>query len=315
VTIQSLTACATVLGIAASTVIVGQLVGRNTAPKTASEGVTRPLLGLPYPSQIGDTDFKRHDLGPNFYERNYNGTLRTHFMTTPLWGVGSTSPSGHDGRSISLTEVILRHDGEARVRERVCEQHDGKRELRPGVPVIHDNTLAAVNASYPILLVPAVDSKVPPPTGGVALVTGRDLRSNLVAPQVLEPLLSRMWKQSRTFRRQCARIDAAPGLLVRVLTAATVSQSGGRAATDIRRGAAGLEAVVYIARPAAASDLIELIAHEFEHIIEQLDGLDLARLARLAPVTVWATDGQRFETERATHRGRLVAAEVEGRAR
>jgi Di-haem oxidoreductase, putative peroxidase len=60
------------------------------------------------------TDFKRHDLGPNFYERNYDGTLRTHFMTTPLWGVGSTPPYGHDGRSINLTEVILRHDGEAR---------------------------------------------------------------------------------------------------------------------------------------------------------------------------------------------------------
>jgi hypothetical protein len=58
-------------------------------------------------------DLKRHDLGPNFHERNYDGTLQTEFMTTPLWGVGSTSPYGHDGRSISLTEVILRHGGEA----------------------------------------------------------------------------------------------------------------------------------------------------------------------------------------------------------
>lgn len=59
------------------------------------------------------TDFKRHDLGPNFYERNYDGTLRKLFMTTPLWGVGSTGPYGHDGRSINLSEVILRHGGEA----------------------------------------------------------------------------------------------------------------------------------------------------------------------------------------------------------
>lgn len=59
------------------------------------------------------TDFKRHDLGPNFYERNYDGTLRTQFLTTPLWGVGSTPPYGHDGRSINLKEVILRHGGEA----------------------------------------------------------------------------------------------------------------------------------------------------------------------------------------------------------
>jgi mono/diheme cytochrome c family protein len=60
------------------------------------------------------TDFKRHDLGPNFYERNYDGTLRTQFMTLALWGVGSTAPYGHDGRSINLMEVILRHGGEAR---------------------------------------------------------------------------------------------------------------------------------------------------------------------------------------------------------
>ncbi|MBI3799444.1 MAG: thiol oxidoreductase-like protein [Deltaproteobacteria bacterium] len=59
------------------------------------------------------TDFKRHNLGPNFYERNYDGTVRTDFLTTPLWGVGSTAPYGHDGRSINLTEVILRHGGEA----------------------------------------------------------------------------------------------------------------------------------------------------------------------------------------------------------
>jgi Di-haem oxidoreductase, putative peroxidase len=34
-------------------------------------------------------------------------------MTEPLWGVGSTAPYGHDGRSINLREVIVRHGGEA----------------------------------------------------------------------------------------------------------------------------------------------------------------------------------------------------------
>jgi len=59
------------------------------------------------------TDLKRHDLGPAFHERNYDGTLQTKFLTTPLWGAGSTAPYGHDGRSINLKEVILRHGGEA----------------------------------------------------------------------------------------------------------------------------------------------------------------------------------------------------------
>ncbi len=59
------------------------------------------------------TDFKRHDLGPNFYERNWDGTMQTEFMTRPLWGVANKAAYGHDGRSITLTDVILRHGGEA----------------------------------------------------------------------------------------------------------------------------------------------------------------------------------------------------------
>jgi hypothetical protein len=72
----------------------------------------RPRL-QPFLVQNIFADFKRHDLGPAFYERNYDGTTRTQFITTPLWGVGTTAPYGHDGRSINLTEVILRHGGEA----------------------------------------------------------------------------------------------------------------------------------------------------------------------------------------------------------
>ena len=59
------------------------------------------------------TDFKRHDLGPNFYERNYDGSTQKQFLTTALWGVGSTAPYGHDGRTTNLNEVILWHGGEA----------------------------------------------------------------------------------------------------------------------------------------------------------------------------------------------------------
>jgi mono/diheme cytochrome c family protein len=59
------------------------------------------------------SDLKRHDLGPNFHERHYDGTITKLFVTEPLWGVGTTAPYGHDGRSINLHEVILRHGGEA----------------------------------------------------------------------------------------------------------------------------------------------------------------------------------------------------------
>jgi len=73
----------------------------------------KPPLGGSFLVENIFTDFKRHDLGPNFYERNYDGTLKTTFLTRALWGTGSKSIFGHDGRSISLEDVILRHGGEA----------------------------------------------------------------------------------------------------------------------------------------------------------------------------------------------------------
>lgn len=83
---------------------------------TVADGDVNPLL-LPQEASFEVenifTDFKRHDLGPAFHERNYDGSLQTEFMTEPLWGVGSTGPYGHDGRSINLEQVILRHGGEA----------------------------------------------------------------------------------------------------------------------------------------------------------------------------------------------------------
>jgi hypothetical protein len=86
---------------------------------TKDDGSGQPLLKLPLGNSfvVSDifTDFKRHDLGANFYERNWDGTLQTQFLTRPLWGVGTTGPYGHDGRSITLTDVILRHGGEAQV--------------------------------------------------------------------------------------------------------------------------------------------------------------------------------------------------------
>ncbi len=59
------------------------------------------------------SDLKRHDLGPKFHERDWDGTVVTEFVTEPLWGVATTAPYGHDGRSINLDSVIRRHGGEA----------------------------------------------------------------------------------------------------------------------------------------------------------------------------------------------------------
>lgn len=94
------------------------------------DGSGLPSLKLPLQNSfvVKDilTDFKRHDLGANFYERNWDGTMQTQFVTRPLWGVGSTGPYGHDGRSITLDNVILRHGGEAQA------SRDAYAALKPG---------------------------------------------------------------------------------------------------------------------------------------------------------------------------------------
>ncbi len=86
---------------------------------SADDGLGLPALKKPrlQPFLVRNifTDFKRHDVGAAFYERNWDGTMQKEFLTRPLWGIGSKAAYGHDGRSITLTEVILRHAGEAQV--------------------------------------------------------------------------------------------------------------------------------------------------------------------------------------------------------
>ena len=78
------------------------------------------------------SDLKRHDLGKGFWERQYDGSLIKEMVTEPLWGVGTTAPYGHDGRSINLEEVILRHGGEAkRSRERFARAPESARDAIP----------------------------------------------------------------------------------------------------------------------------------------------------------------------------------------
>src|SRR5256886_16683784 len=43
----------------------------------------------------------------------FDGSIVKKWRTTPLWGVGTTAPYGHDGASLDLDAVIRRHGGQA----------------------------------------------------------------------------------------------------------------------------------------------------------------------------------------------------------
>jgi hypothetical protein len=59
------------------------------------------------------SDFKYHDVGEEFYQVQFDGSVVKKWRTTPLWGLGTTAPYGHDGASLDIDSVIRRHGGEA----------------------------------------------------------------------------------------------------------------------------------------------------------------------------------------------------------
>jgi hypothetical protein len=61
------------------------------------------------------------------------------------------------------------------------------------------------------------------------------------------------------------------------------------------------------------ADAVELLAHELEHVIEQLDDVDLPALQKFADSGVRVDPAGQFETDRAITIGRLVAKEMRNR--
>jgi hypothetical protein len=138
----------------------------------------------------------------------------------------------------------------------------------------------------------------------------RQVPGNIVVPPFYRPLVEAMLRGSPTFRRQCLRLAAESTLTVMLVIGPRAQRSALRATTHIKRTEnGGLTAFVEIP---PLEDLDELIAHEFEHIIEQIDGVDLAAHAALpeSGVTKSRRRGGTFETVRATRTGFKVAAEL-----
>jgi hypothetical protein len=143
---------------------------------------------------------------------------------------------------------------------------------------------------------------VPHQTAGPAVA----LPPNLTAAPVFQPFLDSMWRSSPTFRRQCSRLVAAQDLrIVLHLEELQRRPSFDARTVFVRQAGVLVAARVFLSvSPAAA----ELIAHELEHVLEQLDGVDLA--AHVGSGNVWKREDDTFETRRATDMGRRVAREM-----
>jgi hypothetical protein len=121
----------------------------------------------------------------------------------------------------------------------------------------------------------------------------------------LEPSVRWTLQHSPTFRQQC-RVLAVSHVSATVRSALRAPGAASRARAVFRERSSGL--LIADIEINVSPDLTELLGHEFEHLIEQLDGVDLQRLARQGQA-VKMPDGA-FETKRAIAAGQRVMGET-----
>jgi hypothetical protein len=133
---------------------------------------------------------------------------------------------------------------------------------------------------------------------------------NISVDSALAGLVDDMLLHSPTFRAQCARLQGVTRLRIRLSIdgRGACERTGNRADSVITRYEYGFIDVTVRLR--SLSHQAELIAHEFEHVLEYVEGVDHRAESRRNHREVWKVEESRFETTRAIDAGRRVAAEV-----
>jgi hypothetical protein len=124
-------------------------------------------------------------------------------------------------------------------------------------------------------------------------------------------LVDSMFQQSPTFRRQCRRIANTSDLVVTLRAVPGQPAGRVRARTRIAWEDDQLHAAIEVL---TLDGHAELIAHELEHVIEQLDGINLRSRVVRSGVQMSDTEPA-YETKRAVRVGLAVAEEMRGPGR
>jgi hypothetical protein len=131
---------------------------------------------------------------------------------------------------------------------------------------------------------------------------------NLIVPESFREVIDSMFARSPAFRRQCQRLAIASDVVVRLQSLNPYAPGTARARTSIIRGPGTRLIATMEIRP--LDDFAELIAHELEHVIEQLDGIDLRQQSTLPGTGVRSCADGSFETVRAVRVGERVSQET-----
>lgn len=126
----------------------------------------------------------------------------------------------------------------------------------------------------------------------------------LVLSPTLLGVIEEGWKRSPTLRQQCEDLGAARAVIV---LAWGKADSQSRATTQIQRDSGGVVAARVTIPP--VYNALELVAHELEHVLETVRGMDHEAESRRERSGVWRAFGG-FETVGAIESGRRVWREA-----
>jgi hypothetical protein len=136
--------------------------------------------------------------------------------------------------------------------------------------------------------------------------------ANIIVQQELRSAVAQLWRGSATFREQCLKIGRHPRYRVAITTVPELSLSRTMRARCVlsaySSGYVSARVMVPVTR-----QVLELIPHELEHVVEHVEGVDVRRASRFGAGAYDAGQGQ-IETMRAVRAGRQVRDEVGGAA-
>jgi hypothetical protein len=147
---------------------------------------------------------------------------------------------------------------------------------------------------------------------GTLAISGKqmtELPPNLRVPRDLRPLLQQALRRSPTFQRQMKTLMTTQRVRMSVMYGGLRGLRLFQAQSTVTHhewGALVVDTTLY-----APADMVELFAHEMEHVCEQIEGLDLPSLAGRRDSGVYDVGGH-FETLRAITAGRKVSREALG---
>jgi hypothetical protein len=143
---------------------------------------------------------------------------------------------------------------------------------------------------------------------GAQSIAPWELSDKIQVSDQLHGEVGRMLRSSATFRSQYRRIAQARSILVGVRVDPTLIITNMKARSLVRRYDSGLIVVAVSIGPGPSQG--EWIAHEFEHVLEQLEGLNLRALVRNRLAHVWFSGEGAMETARAVRAGQAVREEL-----